>query len=196
MYVCINLFYRHVFVEKRRFVDDKDVIKEVDEVYKQTKERCKVVKFFAVHKPMSNNTYFIIFECVESIESKVSKRLNHWIGNGFKALNPYCTGDFLAHENQCYDIFMSGHIKMINGTTTLQFLSKRENYQQLAITLTNKDTEEVSIGSLDVKEISMKKNVPAQNVTSIILWLTNLSPQKALQGTLIPVVYHRNLCNI
>ncbi|XP_048761478.2 uncharacterized protein LOC125670390 isoform X2 [Ostrea edulis] len=109
-----------------------------------------------------------VLECTQP--QKINDRLNHWKSQDFKVLSPEYTGDFETYEKQEYDIVLSGNIKSL-GTTKLQFHSKRENFQQLVISLANK--EEPAFGSLDLVEIPEKKGL-----TSIFLFLSDMKQKE------------------
>lgn len=140
----------------------------MSELHTKAWKRAKIVKFFAVIKPLTGNFYQTVLECTQP--QKINDRLNHWKAQDFKVLSPEYTGDFETYEKQEYDIVLSGNIKSL-GTTKLQFHSKRENFQQLVISLANK--EEPAFGSLDLVEIPEKKGL-----TSIFLFLSDMKQKE------------------
>ena len=150
--------------EKRTRISDADFKQQVNEIHTKALKRAKVVRFFAVLKPMSENIFQTILEC--TIPQKINDRLNFWRSQDFIVLTPESTSEYDTQEKQEYDIVLSGNIKKFSGTPKLQFHSKRENYQTISVLLTNK---EEPFGSLDLVEIPQEKEL-----TSIALWLSGM----------------------
>nr|XP_022315819.1 uncharacterized protein LOC111119690 [Crassostrea virginica]XP_022315820.1 uncharacterized protein LOC111119690 [Crassostrea virginica]XP_022315821.1 uncharacterized protein LOC111119690 [Crassostrea virginica] len=160
----LSHFSTHVLAEKRKRISDADFKQHVNEIHTKALKRAKVVRFFAVLKPMSENIFQTILEC--TIPQKINDRLNFWRSQDFLVLTPESTSEYDTQEKQEYDIVLSGNIKKFSGTPKLQFHSKRENYQTISVLLTNK---EEPFGSLDLVEIPQEKEL-----TSIALWLSGM----------------------
>lgn len=172
IYTCLHLifFHRHLIAKKKRDLPNSELREQTNEIFQQAIKKSTIVHFFAVQKRMSNNRYKIIFECEESKkkDSSGSERIMSWKKEGYTAMDPEYTGDFLSSENQMYHVKLSGNNLMKEfGTMTLRFISKRINYQELTIKPGNTNLRNIMHGALDVYDMLMDRKV-----TSIPFWLT------------------------
>lgn len=177
MLTWFNFYLRYVIGKKKRNLRNNELKEQTSEIFEQAIKKSKIVHFFAVQKCMPNNRYKLILECEESKKSEIeSERIMIWKERGYTAMDPECTGDFLSSENQMYDIKLAGtNLIKEFGTTTLQFISKRINYQELTIKPKTQNSGNIIHGVLDVHEMFKPKKL-----TSIPLWL---SADIALEGT-------------